>query len=438
MSELGHVTVVVGEQRGDEGKGRFVDELALEHDIVARYNGGPNAGHTVLLPDGRELALHGIPSGIAHEDTMNVIGNGVLIHPQKLKNEITGLKGQGIEVSDENLKISSAAHLILPHHIILDEIREGGDQRQGSTKSGIAQAAADKAMRIGARAEWIKNEPGKLFDVVRDGLKALATTDSEIEARERFDIAEGYVEAAQELSPYITDTVLYLHYARLAGKTVLAEGAQAFWLDLDHGMFPYTTSSSPTAGGVATGLGIPPSAIDRVVGVLKATPSHVGDGPFLTEIHDEQLLGHLRGTPGAPDFEAGTTTQRLRRMGYLDLPALRRAQMVNGTTEMAVTKLDRVTEFAKGTDHEGLIPVCTSYTRKGREIEIAPDSARKLEQCTPHYEYLPAWSEDISTAREISDLPKEAIDYVDLLQSQTGVRVTRLGVGPGREEYIKL
>ncbi len=432
--QRGSVNVVVGEQRGDEGKGRFVDELALQHDIVARYNGGPNAGHTVVLPDGRELSLHGIPSGVAHDDIMNVIGNGVLIDPTKMSKEIDELQQQGIDVSPRNLKISSAAHLILPHHIGLDVVREQGDGKQGSTKSGIAQAAADKAMRIGARAEWVRNEPKKLYEAVHLGISALrGITDEDISPK---DIADQYVTEAQKLGGYITDTVLYLNEALKSGESILAEGAQAFWLDLDHGMFPFTTSSSPTSGGVATGLGIPPTAIGNVLGVVKATPSHVGDGPFMTEIEDEDLLAHLRGTPGAPDYEAGTTTKRLRRMGYLDLPAWRRAQMVNGTTEAVLTKLDRVTEFAKGSAHEGFIPVCVSYERKHKTITVAPDSARKLEQSKPNYVLLPAWDEDISEVRDFADLPLEAQDYVEFLEDQTCVPITRLGVGPSREQVI--
>lgn len=429
------ITVIQGEQRGDEGKGRFVDMLAQEHDIVARYNGGPNAGHTVVLPDGRELALHLIPSGIAHEHTMNVIGNGTFPDAVKLLDEIADLESKDIEVSPRNLKISSAAHLILPHHISADEIREVGGEQQGSTKSGIAQVAADKYLRLGMRTEYIKNDPKKLFDVAYEGLLAQREQRKAagLESLEEFDIAAQYVTSARKLGRFITDTTFYLNQELRRDKParVLAEGAQAFLLDIDHGMYPFTTSSSPATGGVSTGLGVPSMFIDRVVGISKAVQSHVGGGPFVTEIEDAELLEALHGDMKAIDAESGTTTGRVRRLGHIDLPQIRRSQMINGTQEMALSKLDWVQRYGKE------ILVCVAYERKGRILEIAPDSARKLEQCIPIYEKLPNWTKDIQGTTRFSRLPKKAQQYIKFIENITGVPITMIGTGPNRDEVIK-
>lgn len=428
------VTVIQGEQRGDEGKGRFVDMLAEEHDIVARFNGGNNAGHTVVLPDERVLKLHLIPSGIAHEHTVNVIGNGTLINPQKLSEEIEGLAEQDIEVGKHNLKISSAAHLILPFHVSEDEIREAGSGRQGSTKSGIAQVAAAKYMRVGARVEMINNDPNLLQSLVCEGLKAQrqAREDLSLEPIDENEVAEQFLTGIRKIGQFVTDTSFFLNQ-ELRKETparVLAEGAQAFLLDIDHGMYPFTTSSSTTSGGVSSGLGIPPQFIDRVIGVSKAAQSHVGDGPFVTEIKDEAMLTQLHGDVTAVDAERGTTTNRTRRLGHLDLPSIRRSQMVNGTSEMALTKLDwvpRYGDYAK---------ICISYFRKGKELRIAPDAAYKLEQCEPDYHHIPTWDQDIQDVRKFEDLPFEARSYVEYIEEQTGVPITMIGVGPNREQVI--
>lgn len=433
------VNVVVGLQRGDEGKGRFVDMLAEEHDIVARFNGGNNAGHTVVLPDERVLKLHMVPSGIAHPHTVNVIGNGALVNPIKLVEEIKDIESNGIAVHKGNLKLSSAAHLILPHHIFGDELREAGDGRQGSTKSGIAQVAAQKALRTGVRVEAIKHDPSGLYSLICEGLlvqKQLRKEAglAEIELDEKA-IAEEYVENAKRLGRFVTDTTFYLNQALRGQKParVLAEGAQAFLLDNDQGMYPFTTSSPTTTGGVSVGLGIPPAFIDRVTGVAKAIQSHVGDGPFVTEIDDPDLLAQLHGDMTTVDAERGTTTGRTRRLGHLDLTQIRRAQMVNGTEDsqtMALTKLDWVPRY--GAD----VSVCVAYERKGKTLKIAPDAAYKLDESKPLYETLPTWAEDIQDVREFTDLPANAQSYIEFVEDQTGVPISMIGVGPKRDQVI--
>lgn len=428
------VNVIVGLQRGDEGKGRFVDMLAVEHDIVARFNGGNNAGHTVVLPDGRVLKLHLVPSGIAHANTMNIIGNGTLLNPIKLVEEIADIESKGIEVSPSNLKISSAAHLIFPHHIFDDEIREASAGGQGSTKSGIAQVSSFKALRTGARAEMIKNDPGLLFEITYNGLIAQRQLreDAGLESIDEESIAKNYVEHALKLSIYITDTVYYLNQELRKAKPakVLAEGAQAFLLDIDHGMYPFTTSSSTTSGGVPSGLGIPPFFVERVTGIAKAVQSHVGGGPFVTEVTDPEILSKLHGAMGNVDSEFGVTTGRKRRLGYLDLAQIRRSQMVNGTHDMALSKLDWVPRFGDE------VKVCVAYERNGKTLEIAPDSAYKLEQAVPKYVSLPTWKEDIQSVRNFSDLPINAQKYIEFIEEQTGVPISMMGVGPNREQVI--
>jgi adenylosuccinate synthase len=431
------VDVIIGLQRGDEGKGRFVDMLSETHDIVARFNGGNNAGHTVVLPDGRNLALHLVPSGIAHQHTMNIIGNGTLINPVKLNEEIADIRSKGISVSRDNLKISSAAHLILPHHIYEDEIREAGVGGQGSTKAGIAQVSSYKAMRIGVRTEIIKNDLSKLKTIVLNGLKVQRSLREAagLQPIDEKEVAEKYVENAKILGEFITDTVFYLNQQLRKPKPakVLAEGAQAFLLDIDHGMYPYTSSSSTTVGGVSIGLGVPPSFIDKVTGVAKAIQSHVGGGPFVTEIFDSETLKCLHGDMETIDAEKGTTTGRIRRLGYFDLPQVRRALMVNGEDKkltMALSKLDWVQRFGEK------IPICISYERKGKILEIAPDAAYKLEQSKPIYEYLPNWTEDIRNVRKFKDLPLNAQKYIKFIENKTGVQIKMIGVGPQRDQVI--
>lgn len=426
------ITVIVGEQRGDEGKGRFADMLAEEHDIVARFNGGANAGHTVVLPDGRDLALHLIPSGIAHPHTMNVIGNGTVVDPVKLNQELVAISEKGIEVDEGHLMISSAAHLILPHHISCDELREVGSAHQGTTKSGIAPVYADKAMRSGVRMEVINNDIDKLADTITTGIKATNEDRKQVglEAIDAGRTVDIYTENALKLGKFITDTTLYLNRRLKDGDRVLAEGAQAFLLDVDHGMYDAVTSSSTTTGGVMTGLGVSHRYINRVIGVSKAVQSHVGGGPFATEIQDEDLLEKLHGRLDQIDSETGTTTGRIRRLGHLDLAAIKRAQMVNGTTEMVLTKLDWVPRFGR------TALLCTGYERKGRYLEVSPDAAYKIKQSRPVYEEVPTWNQDISDVRRFSDLPQQAQNYIERIEEVTELPITMIGVGPRRDQVI--
>lgn len=429
------VTVIQGEQRGDEGKGRFVDELAAEADIVARYNGGNNAGHTVVTEDGLEIDLHGIPSGITRPDTMNIIGRGCLVNAVSLGNEMEKIRSLGFEISPDNLRLSSAATLILPHHISMDEIREAGNGAQGSTKSGIAPTAADKGMRAGLRAEVINNDRRRLYTTIVDLLTSHQAERIEVglDPVDPQKAAEEYVEQAGQLADYITDTDIYLNRRLRSGDNthVVAEGAQGFWLDMHHGMWPYVTSSSTTAGGVTDGLGVPGRFVDKIIGVSKLMPSHVGGGPFVTEIHDETYLEDLHGDMSSVDAEKGTTTGRRRRLGHLDIPAIRRAQMVTGTSEMVVTKLDWIPRYGE------LIKVCVAYRRKGKHLAISPDAAYKLEESEPIYHELPNWQEDVSGAREFNELPQEAQDYIEFIEGQTGVPITMIGVGPQRDQIIR-
>ncbi len=429
------ITAIVGEQRGDEGKGRFVDEFMPDFDIGARFNGGDNAGHTVVTPDGQEYDLHSLPTAILHPRKKSVMGGGVVLHPVRLVQEMETLAAHDVEINDANLLIDGGAHLILPHHVLDDKHREKGRHAQGSTHKGIAQAYADKAARVGVRAEIINNNPDRLFELAYLGLrrhrKALGQKPGYGERKDRSDSRE-YVECARRLGKFVTDTSLFLNKELRADRpaNILAEGAQASLLDIDTGMYPYVTSSSTTSGGVAIGLGVPGKFIERVLGVSKAVQSHVGGGPFVTEIHDEKVLGQLHGDMDSVDAECGTTTGRTRRLGYLDLPQIRRAQMINGTDEMALTKLDWVPRFGK------YVLICEAYRRKGNLLPIAPNAGYKLQQSVPLYEKLPTWDEDIQDVKNFEDLPVNAQNYITHIEATTKVPITRIGVGPRRDQVI--
>jgi len=431
-NSLGKITVVLGLQRGDEGKGRFVDMLAGDHQVIARFNGGPNAGHSVT--NGQvELKLHQLPSGILYEDNLNVVGNGMLLDPLRLQDEITEVSAAGVKISPKNLLISNQAHLILPHHVALDEVREAGAGGQGSTKRGIAFAAADKYERIGVRAEDIA-----VGEAVKD--EALAKLQAVMQANPGVEFAnpdaEAYVakwwKAAQALAPFLRDTVEAVHDALAAGKNVLAEGAQAFGIDIEHGMYPYVTSSHTTTGGVLNGLGVGANRIGRVVGVAKAVKSHVGGGPFVTEMLDEATATQWRGPKGKIDSEYGSTTGRPRRIGFFDLPELRQAIRVNGVTELALTKLDVLSEFGKDK-----ITVCVAYDDgSGNQLSHAPSSGTRLAACKPVYKEFPLWTEPLRDVREFSALPQAAQDFITMLESELAVPINMIGVGPERDQVI--
>jgi adenylosuccinate synthase len=423
---------IVGVQRGDEAKGRFADMDAENYDYVARFNGGDNAGHTVVLPDGEEFKLHLVPCGITRPDVVNIIGNGTLINPVELDKELLSLGKKGIDISPQFIKVSSGAHLIMPHHVSIDQVREEGSGAQGSTRTGISPTSAEKAMREGIRVEIINNDPDELLRLVLKGLRGqrAARKKAGLDTIDEKAVSEKYMECALSIGSYVTDTVIFLNKELKKGKRVLAEAAQGFLLDIDHGMYPYTSSSSTTSGGIATGLGISPKYIDHVLGVAKAVPSHVGGGPFITEIRDPRLAKKVHGNMRARDAEKGTRTGRKRRLGYLDLVQIQRANMVNGTDEMALTKLDWVSRYGNE------IPICVAYTRKGKVLPIAPDSARKLEQSLPAYVSLPNWTEDVKDIREFKDLPIKAQNYVKFVEDILETPINRIGVGQQRDQVI--
>jgi len=424
------VDVVIGLQRGDEGKGKTVDLLG-DYDVVARFNGGPNAGHTLVI-DGAPLVLHQVPSGVAHPDTLNVIGNGVLLDPVRLVAEMADIRKAGLVVDVGNLAVSSAVHLILPHHRALDVLREAGDHAQGSTLRGIAFAAGEKYIRNGIRANAL-HTLGALAQHATTELYA-ANQQLQTVGLAEFDVEteiSALLIAARAISPYLTNTSALMNSKLHAGSRILAEGAQAADLDIDHGDYPYVTSSSTGVGGVLSGLGVGPQHIDRIIGVAKATQSHVGGGPFPTEITDSTIASRLRGERDEVDGEYGKSTGRARRVGRLDLVRMRRAVTVNGVNEIALNKLDCVSRFGS------TIQVATAYILDGQQLDWPPDSADELARCEPVYTELPGWEGDIRNVRLFEDLPVEAQNYVAFLEEQLGTKVSIIGVGPGPDQVIR-
>ena len=420
------VTVVIGAQWGDEGKGKVVDLLAPEVDIVARYQGGANAGHTIKWGD-ETFVLHLIPSGIFHPATRCVIGNGVVIDPAALMEEIRAVEARGFTV-EGRLAVSHNAHLIMPYHKALDRARERWREAEaiGTTGRGIGPAYVDKFARSGIRVVDLLDRDGlrrKLTAAIEEKnaiLKAVyGDQPLDIEA-----IVQEYVEFDRAIDPYVTDTSALLNDALDRGERILAEGAQGALLDVDHGTYPYVTSSHPTAGGCCTGLGVPPTAIDRVVGIVKAYSTRVGNGPFPTE-----LTGETGEWLRAEGHEFGATTGRPRRCGWLDLVALRYTSRLNGFTELAVTKLD----VLAGLD---VIQVCTAYRLDGKVTERFPTDLATLERAEPVYETLPGFSDDLSGAERLADLPKAARDYLAFLSQRLDVPVAVVGTGPKREETL--
>ena len=417
--------VLLGAQWGDEGKGKATDILGDRVDYVVRYQGGNNAGHTVVIGD-QKYALHLLPSGILSPNVVPVIGNGVVIDPAVLLEEIKGLNERGIDTS--KLVISSNAHLITPYHRTIDKVSERflGKAKIGTTGRGIGPAYADKISRIGIRVQDLFDESileKKIEGALRDKNQVLTKVFNRKEM-ETQEVLEEYRTYAEILRPYIADTALLLNKALDAGKTVLLEGSQGTLLDVDHGTYPFVTSSNPTAGGACTGSGIGPTKIERVIGIVKAYTTRVGSGPFPTELENEdgeklRTIGH----------EYGTTTGRNRRCGWYDAPIARFAVRINGLTDFFLTKLDVLTGWEK-------IPVCVAYEIDGKRIEEVPSSQTDFHHAIPIYEYLPGWSEDISKARTISDLPKNARDYISFLEEISGAPMSAIGVGPGRDETI--
>jgi adenylosuccinate synthase len=419
--------VLVGAQWGDEGKGKATDLLGGRVDYVVRYQGGNNAGHTVVIGD-RKFALHLLPSGILTPSVVPVIGNGVVIDPAVLLEEMRGLNEQGIDTS--KLIISAGAHLITPYHVTLDKVTERflGKAKIGTTGRGIGPTYSDKIARLGIRVQDLF-DPSILRQKVEGALANKNQVLVKVYNRRGIDVeatVEQLLEFADVLRPYVADTALLLNNALDDDKVVLLEGGQGTLLDVDHGTYPFVTSSNPTAGGACTGSGIGPTRITSVVGILKAYTTRVGSGPFPTELFDEDGE-RLRSIGG----EVGVTTGRPRRCGWFDAPIARYASRVNGLTDIFLTKLDVLTGWDR-------IPVCVAYDVDGVRTDEIPMTQTDFHHAKPVYEYLPGWSEDISGARELSDLPPNARAYVQFLEDVSGTRISAIGVGQDRDATIAI
>lgn len=418
--------VLIGAQWGDEGKGKVTDLLGGRVGYVVRYQGGNNAGHTVITPDGRKFALHLMPSGVLTPGCTPVIGNGLVVDPKVLITEIDGLAERGVDVS--RLLISGDAHLIMPHHRALDRVVERylGSARIGTTGRGIGPAYGDKVARMGIRAQDLL-DPGILHQKLELVLREKNQILVKVYNRKGIDadaVVQEYLGYATRLRPYIADTGLVLAKALERGETVLLEGAQATMLDVDHGTYPFVTSSNPTAGGACVGSGIPPTRITRVIGVIKAYTTRVGAGPFPTELGDAngQRLREI-------GDEYGTTTGRQRRCGWFDAVVGRHAVHVNGITDLVVTKLDVLSGLEK-------VPICVGYEIDGERIADMPMTQTAFHHARPVYEELDGWWEDISKARTEADLPSNARRYIARIEELCGARVSVAGVGPGRDENV--
>ncbi len=425
------ITILIGAQWGDEGKGRVVDWLASSADIVARYAGGDNAGHTVAL-NGSVYKLHQVPSGVLHSDVVSVMGNGMVVNPVNLVREIESLRDIGMDITPERLVISSRAHIITPAHIALDRARESalGDAKIGTTLRGIGPAYLDKTGRAGIRTGDM------LLDVEEYAERLIAAVDAANETLRRQGLdtldpqyaAESYLDAAAVLRPFIRDTSVYLHAALTAGKQVVCEGAQGTLLDIDHGSYPFVTSSSPTAGGALTGLGVGPLFVENVLGVAKAFSTRVGGGPMPTEL-DGEIATRLRGSGANFWDEFGTTTGRPRRCGWLDVVMLRYAVSVNGFSEMMLTKMDILSGL-------GDLKLAVAYEIDGVRHDYPPVTNELLQRAQPIYESLPGWQEDISGCRTFSQLPAAARDYIDRVAQLCAVPVNSVSVGPERDQLV--
>lgn len=419
--------IVMGTQWGDEGKGKIVDYLAEKADVVVRYQGGNNAGHTVVVK-GNEFKLHLLPSGILYQGKTCVIGNGVVIDPQVLLKEIQSMQEKGIDTS--GLKISNRAHIIMPYHRLLDELEEDyrGDRKIGTTKRGIGPCYMDKNARTGIRMVDLLDET-EFSEKLEFNLEAKNHLLEAVYGAKGFDFAAvkaEYLAYAETLRPYVSDTATVLNGAIAKGARVLFEGAQATQLDMDHGTYPYVTSSHPIAGGACIGAGVGPTRINTVVGVVKAYTTRVGEGPFPTELTD--ATGDFIRNEG---HEFGTTTGRPRRCGWLDAAVVRYAGMVSGIDYMAITRLDIL-------DKLPTLKICTGYKYQGRLLEEFPASLKVLAKVEPVYEKLPGWLQPTSGIRKYEELPDNARRYLEVLSQASGLKVGIVSVGPGREQTIIL
>ncbi|KRE53538.1 adenylosuccinate synthase [Paenibacillus sp. Soil522] len=415
--------VVVGTQWGDEGKGKITDYLAEGADVVARYQGGNNAGHTILI-DNKKYKLTMIPSGIFNHNKTCVIGNGMVINPEALIEEINYIHDNGF--STANLKISDRAHVIMPYHLVLDGLEEDrkGDNKIGTTRKGIGPCYMDKAARNGIRIADLMDAEG--FEArVRSIIVEKNQLIEQVYGGEHLDadqIVRDYLGYAETLRPYVTDTSVVLNDAIDAGQKVLFEGAQGVMLDIDQGTYPYVTSSNPSAGGVCIGSGVGPSKIKQVIGVAKAYTTRVGDGPFPTEQDNE--IGQLIRDKG---HEYGTVTGRPRRVGWFDTVVVRHARRVSGITGLSLNSLDVLTGLET-------VKICTGYKLRGEVIEIYPASLKLVSECEAIYEELPGWSEDISGAKTLEDLPVNTLNYLNRVSELTGIPIAIFSVGRNREQ----
>ncbi len=423
-------TILVGAQWGDEGKGRVADWLAAESDVLARFGGGDNAGHTVVAY-GQVFKLHLIPSGVLHEHVICVLGNGMVINPVNLLKEIDGLAAAGIHLSPERLIISTRAHLITPAHIALDSAAEKarGDQAIGTTLRGIGPAYMDKTGRTGIRAGQMSDLEG-FADALHKAIETANVTikQQSLQPLDATAAAVEYMEAASRLQIYLQDTTHYLNQRLKEGDRVLCEGAQGTMLDIDHGDYPFVTSSSPTSGGALTGLGFGPGQVDRVLGVAKAFSTRVGGGPMPTELTGE-LGDRLRGTGEHHWDEFGTTTGRPRRCGWLDAVVLRYAAQVNGFTELFLTKLDVLSGFNE-------LKIAVAYNIDGKQHDFPPSTLAELERAQPVYETLAGWHDDITGVRHVDDLPDAACAYIRRVSELCDTRIRTVSVGPDREQIV--
>lgn len=409
----GKAIFVVGLQYGDEGKGKIVDLLTKDVDAVVRGNGGSNAGHTILLNSGQVLALHQLPSGVTYSGKLNIIAHGTLLDPVKLLSEIKDAESKGVSVNTDNLAISDMAHLVLPHHKELDAAREAGKKPQGSTKAGIAYAASEKSLREGVRAEeiLIRN---------KDGLTELAL-EKLGSAKNARQLAEEFGAAALKLRQFIKDTPSILNELLNNGQNILIEGAQAFGLDINHGKYPFTTSTGTTVPALIEGTGINPKRTGKVVGVAKATPSKVGGGSFVSRITDETVASSTRGKQDEVDGEYGATTGRQREVGYFDLVLLKRAIQINGVDEIALTKFDCLKR------HGSVTKIVIAYDLNGAKLLVPPNSDFQLARCQPVYKEFPTWQDDNSGP---------ALNYLRFIEEYLATPVSMVGNGPGRDQII--
>ena len=418
-------SVLVGAQWGDEGKGKVTDLIAGGFDVVCRYSGGANAGHTVVVGS-KKLALHQIPSGIMYKHAISVIGNGCIVDPEVVIQEINTLESEG--VSCENLRISGNAHLVMPYHKDLDGAHEQklGKNLIGTTKRGVGPTYMDKMNRIGLRVQDLldDNTFNQKLEAALAYINPILTDVYGLKPYDQKTLSAQYLNYAQTLKPYIIESSLYLNRVLDDGKSILFEGAQATMLDIDHGTYPFVTSSNCTAGGAVTGSGVGPTKINRIIGVAKAYLTRVGSGPFPTELTDE--MGEKLRQQGA---EFGVTTGRARRCGWYDAPIVKHSVRVNGLTDLAITKLDVLSCMDE-------IKVCVAYNCDGERYDSVPEFQARFLHAKPIYETLPGWNCDITGVRRFEDLPKQAQAYIDFLEKLAGVRISIITVGPEREQTI--